>query len=189
MKTQIFITISFMILKSTLIFSKQDSSGIYLTANDYMAHKLSFSINCKTQKHKIRAEKIIHSKEITIKHGDSTYTYPKDSVYAILNCGGSITRIYNNSSYPLINPNEKIWVYRVYSRSGKISYIKYFFSINPKDKIQELTIYNLKNAFPENHKFHDLVDIEFQGDDELMMYDNFHKIRKINRVLQNSLNE
>ena len=189
MENKAIIVVSFMILKSTLIFSKQDSSGIYLTANDYMAHKLSLSINCKTQKHKIRAEKIIHAKEITIKHGDSSYTYPKDSLYAILKCDGSITRIYNNTSYPLINPYEKIWVYRVINRSGKISYIKYFFSVNPKDKIQELTIYNLKNAFPENHKFHDLVDIEFQSDDELMKYDKLHKIRKINRVLQNSLNE
>ena len=123
MKTQTFIVVSFMILKSTFIFSKQDSSGIYLTASDYMEHKLSFSINCKTQKHKIRAEKIIHAKEITIKHGDSTYTYPKDSVYAIKYCDGSISRIYNNSSYPLINPNEKIWVYRVNSRTGKRSFI------------------------------------------------------------------
>jgi hypothetical protein len=190
MKIKLLITVSLVMLVVTSGFSQKDSSGIYFTANDYLKHKLSFAINCKTEKHKIKSNMIFRSKEISIKHADSTYTYPKDSVYGIKYCDGSIVRIYNNSEYPLINPDEKIMIYKVVSGTGgKSSPIitRYYFSKDAKSKIQELTIYNIKAAFPDNHKFHDLVDMEFHSNDELTAYDNFHKIMKINRVLQNSL--
>ncbi len=191
MKTKLIIATSLLILKSTFSFSQKDSSGIYFTANDYAKHKLSFAINCKTEKHKIKSDMIFRSKEISIKHADSSYTYPKDSVYGIKYCDGSITRIYNNSEYPLINPDEKIMIYKVVSGStgkgGSTLNTIYYFSKNATSKIQELTIYNVKTAFPENHKFHDLMDMAFHNDDELIQYDEFHKIMKINRVLQNSL--
>lgn len=184
------ITVSLAMLIATSGFSQKDSSGIYFTANDYLKHKLSFAINCKTEKHKIKSDMIFRSKEISIKHADSTYTYPKDSVYGIKYCDGSIVRIFNTSEYPLINPDEKVMIYKIVSGTGgKGSPIitRYYFSKDAKAKIQELTIYNVKAAFPDNHKFHDLIDMEFHSDDELAQYDNFHKIMKINRVLQNSL--
>lgn len=190
MKTKLIIATSFLILKSTFSFSQKDSSGIYFTANDYIKHKLSFAINCKTEKHKIKSDMIFRSKEISIKHADSTYTYPKDSVYGIKYCDGSITRIYNNSEYPLINPDEKIMIYKIISgpaTKGSPSITRYYFSKDAMGKIQELTIYNIKAAFPDNHKFHDLIDMEFHSNDELTAYDDFHKTMKINRVLQNSL--
>ncbi|MDO9001066.1 MAG: hypothetical protein Q7W45_14965 [Bacteroidota bacterium] len=186
MKRKLIIAVTFLILKSTLGFSQKDSSGIYFTANDYVKHKLSFAINCETQKHKIKSDMIFHPKEISIKHADSTYTYPKDSIYGIKYCDGSIVRVYNNSEYPLINPDEKIMIYKIISgpaTKGSPSITRYYFSKDANGKIQELTIYNIKAAFPDNHKFHDLVDMEFHSNDELAAYDTFHKIMKINRVL------
>ena len=191
MKTKLIIATSLLVLKSTLSFSQKDSSGIYFTANDFVKHRLSFAINCKTQKHKIKSNLVFRPKEISIKHGDSTYTYPKDSVYGIKYCDGSIDRIYNNTEFPLINPGEKIIIYKVVSGptggKGSPSVTTYYFSTDAGSKIEELTIYNIKMAFPDNHKFHDLIDMEFHSDEELIAYDNFHKVMKINRVLQNSL--
>lgn len=190
MKAKSIITVCLMMFIVTSGFSQKDSSGIYFTANNYIKHKLNFAINCETEKHKIKSDMIFHPKEISIKHNDSTYTYPKDSIYGIKYCDGSIVRIYNNSEYPLINPDEKIMIYKVVSGAGgKGSPIvtRYYFSKDAKGKIQELTIYNMKAAFPDNHKFHDLVDMEFHSNDELTTYDSFHKIMKINRVLQNSI--
>jgi len=177
-----------MILKSTLGFSQKDSSGIYFSANDYLKHKLSFAINCKTQKHKIKDEMLLHPKIISIKHNDTIYKFPKDSVYGIRYCDGSIVRIYSNSEYQLINPNEEILIYKTVvtkneGRAGTTIITDYFFSKNAQSKIQELTVYNIKAAFPDNHKFHDLIDMEFHSNDELMAYDQIHKMRKINRVL------
>ena len=33
--------------------AQKDSSGVYLNATDFMQRKLSYAINCKTEKHKI----------------------------------------------------------------------------------------------------------------------------------------
>jgi hypothetical protein len=191
MKIKTIITASLMVLITLSGFSQTDSSGVYLTPKDFVTHKLSFAINCKTQKHKIKSDMIFHPKEITIKHKDSTYTYPKDSIYGIKYCDGSIVRIYDNSEYPLINPNEKILIYKVVSRGtgrgNPSATTRYYFSKDAKSRIEKLTIDNIKAAFPDNHKFHDLIDMEFHSDNELSTYDNFHKIMKINRVLQNSL--
>lgn len=190
MKRKLIITVCLMMLIAISGFSQKDSSGIYFTANDYVKHKLSFAINCKTQKHKIKSDMIFHPNEISIKHADSTFTYPKDSIYGINYCDGSIVRVYNNSEYPLINPYETILIYKVISGSGSKgspSITRYYFSKDANDKIQELTIYSIKAAFPDNHKFHDLVDMAFHSNAELTAYESFHKIMKINRVLQNSL--
>lgn len=118
MKSKIIITAGLMIFMVTSGFSQKDSSGIYFTFNDYAKHQLSFAINCKTEKHKIKSDMIFHPKEILIKHVDSTYTYSKDSIYAIKYCDGSIERVYDNSMYPMLNPYEAIMIYKVISGSG-----------------------------------------------------------------------
>lgn len=191
MKAIIIILASVLIIIANPVFSQKDSSGIYFIANDYVKHKLSFAIDCKTQKHKIKSDMIFRPKEISIKHADSIYTYPKDSIYGIRYCDGSIVRVYNNSEYPLLNPNEKIMIYKVVSGStgkgGSTVKTTFYFSKDAMSNIQELTIYNIKAAFPENHKFHDLIDMDFHNNDELTQYDDFHKTMKINRVFQNSI--
>ena len=190
MKTILILATGVLILKSTFSFSQKDSSGIYFTANDYVKHKLSFAINCNVQKHKIKSDMIFNPKEMSIKHADSTYTYPKDSVYGVRYCDGSFVRLYNNSEYPLINPNETVMIYKVTSGPGNKSSpstARYYFSKNEKGKILELTINNIKSVFPDNHKFHDLIDMEFHSNSELTAYDEFHKTMKINRVLKKSL--
>ena len=145
MKTKLIIAASFLILHSTFSFSQKDSSGIYFAANDYENHKLSFAINCTTQKHKIKSDVIFHPKEISIQHADHTYTYPKDSVYGLKYYDGSIVRIYDQSEYPLINPDEAILIYKVISGlggKGSLTITHYYFSRDAKGKILELTMSN-----------------------------------------------
>jgi hypothetical protein len=59
----------------------------------------------------------------------------------------------------------------------------YFFSVGPTGDILPLTIVNLKRAFPNNHKFHDSLDMMFRSDSSLSKYDDFHKMFKVNRLL------
>ena len=59
----------------------------------------------------------------------------------------------------------------------------YFFSVGPRGEILPLTILNLKKAFPENHAFHDFLDMSFKYDSDLTKYDDFHKMFKVNRLL------
>lgn len=190
MRIILIIFIGLFIAKPFSGFSQKDSSGIYFTVNDYLNHKLAFVINCKNQKHKIKADMIFHQKEISIKHNDSTYNYPKDSVYGIRYCDGSVVRIFMNSEFPLINTGESIMIYKVETGSGMKNnpvVINYYFSKDAASEIQKLTINNLKMAFQNNHKFHDLIDMEFHSDNELIKYDAFHKITRINKIYLNSL--
>ncbi len=190
MRTKSFLTVTILVFIAISCFAQKEKSGIYFTANDYERHHLSFAIDCKTEKHKIKSNMIFHPKEITIKHNNTNYTYSKDSIYGIQYCDGAIIRIYKNLEYPLVNPNEMIMIYKVVSMGfGKNNPPKteYYFSKDVKSEIETLSIYNLKKAFLSNHKFHGLIDAVFHQDKELYAYDDFHKIMKINRVLQNSL--
>ncbi len=62
--------------------------------------------------------------------------------------------------------------------------IKYFFTTSSSDVLQPLTLYNLKKAYPDNHPFHDALDANFKQDKELVAYDDFHKMYKIDHLLE-----
>ena len=59
----------------------------------------------------------------------------------------------------------------------------YFFSVGASEEIFPLTILNLKKAFPDDHRFHDSLDMMFKNDSQLTKYDGFHKMYKVNRLL------
>jgi hypothetical protein len=59
----------------------------------------------------------------------------------------------------------------------------YFFSVGPDGEVIPLSIVNLKKAFPDNHRFHDALDMVFRNDSQLTRYDDFHKMFKVNRLL------
>ena len=70
--------------------------------------------------------------------------------------------------------------------SARAAGCQYYFSILPLDVIKQLTINNLKEAFPDNHKFHDLLDQNFNGNYEVSEYDSFHKMYKVNHLLEST---
>ena len=46
-----------------------------------------------------------------------------------------------------------------------------------------MTLDNLKQALPDNHRFHDSLDMTFGAGQDLAQYDDFHKMFKVNRLL------
>ena len=44
-----------------------------------------------------------------------------------------------------------------------------------------------KKAFPDNHAFHDALDVNFKEDKELISYDDFHKLYKVSWVYKNTV--
>ena len=102
-------------------------------------------------------------------------TATKDKGYTVLNTGEAIT-IYK-------------YVHTAHSQKEAEKFApRYFFSLKSTDVLQELTMTNLKKAFPENHAFHDALDVNFKEDKELISYDEFHKIYKLNWILKNNIN-
>ena len=89
----------------------------------------------------------------------------------------------------MVNPGEDILLYKVATLSmgkGQPAETTWYFSKDAAWPIQPLTISNLVGAFPDNHAFHDAVIAEFKNDKELTLYDNAHKMMRINRLYGNT---
>lgn len=93
-----------------------------------------------------------------------------------------------SNGYTVMNPGETITIYKYehigHSAKEADKYVpKYYFTTASSDVLTLLNKANLKKAFPTNHSFHDAIDANFSKDEELINYDDFHKIYKINRLL------
>jgi hypothetical protein len=95
-------------------------------------------------------------------------------------------RVVGNDRYQILEARALyIYSHDVIVRKGTTEKA-YFFSIGPTGEIYPLTILNLKKALPENHVFHDLLDMAFKNDSDLTKYDAFHKMFRVNRLLLGS---
>ncbi len=173
-------------------FAQKDSSGIYMTANDFKNGNLSYAINYKTEKHKINDYLFLNPDQIKVKHHDSTYMLNKSTTYGYKDTKGKVFRFVDNKDYEILNPGESILIYKYVittqqPKTTPVVMVRYFFTRDSGNPPVELTKDNLKKAFPENHKFHDALDENFKTDEELISYDQFHHMYKLNRLLQNSV--
>ena len=65
--------------------------------------------------------------------------------------------------------------------------VDFFFSTSPTAPVQPLTLEGLKQAYPTNHRFHDLLTMTFRSDAELVRYDSHHKEYLVARLLRQTL--
>src|SRR5262245_39222634 len=80
-------------------------------------------------------------------------------------------RVAGNDRYQILEARALyIYTHDVIVRKGTAEKA-YFFSIGSTGEKLPLTILNLKKAFPENHMFHDLLDMAFKNDSDLTKYD------------------
>jgi hypothetical protein len=107
-------------------------------------------------------------KDVTVK------TATKEKGYTVLNAGDAIV-IYKYA-HPSHSPKEA----EKYAP-------KYFFTTAASDTLSPLTKMNLKEAFPQNHPFHDALDVNFREDKELINYDEFHKMYKLTWIYKNTI--
>jgi hypothetical protein len=146
MKTRI---VSFGIFYLATLLASAQSSGVYLGANDFASGKLSYEINCSTEKHKIKLNEFLNKDFITVVHDKKPHNLNKKDIFGYKDFNGMTYRFVGNSHYVILNPAEKILLYKhtiVASKNQKDA-IHYFFSLPGNDKIQSLTLTNLKKAF------------------------------------------
>jgi hypothetical protein len=167
---------------------QKDSSGIYRTASDYQKCKLSYGINYKTENHKIKDNILFNEDKIVVKHEGQTYNLDKNSTYGYKSTKGETFRFVDKKEYKILNPGQSpvLYVYQLPSSTkGAVKYnAEYYFSPDASAVAQALTKENLKAAYPENHKFHDALDATFKTDEGLASYDSFHKMYKVNHLLE-----
>ena len=163
-------------------------SGLYRSAADFRGHRLTLGVDCKTETHKLRMNEFMGRPYVTVLHGGKPYQVAKDSLFGFRDCEGQNCRFATDYHHlPIRNPDEELLLYRVTQLAvGKNPGREdVYFSASAAAPIQGLTLLNVKRAFPDNHRFHDLLDAQI-GNGDLTAYDQMHHMTKINWLLRQS---
>ncbi len=191
MKKQLLKIISLMLIAFNGM-SQNQKSGVYKTYADYNNNKLTYEIDCKTEKHVIKLNEFLNESWITVKHKGEKIKLQKDSIYGVLICNEPLIRFQQKEHFTLAEKGI-VWIFykETNMTEGKGTNTvqlekEYYFSVKGDSKIISLTISNIKYAFPNNHKLHDLLDAEIKSEKDISAYDAFHKMFKVNHILSSA---
>ena len=163
-------------------------SGLYKSAADFRAHRLTLGVDCKTETHQLRMNQFRGRPYVTVKHGGQDYRMAKADLFGFRDCEGQSYRFATDYHHlPILNPEEELLLYRVTQVAvGKNpGRDNVYFSASAVAPVQALTLLNVKRAFSDNHRFHDLLDAQL-GNGDLTAYDQMHRMTKINWLLRQS---
>ena len=162
------------------------TSGVYVTAGDYQNGKLGLEGDCGSKAHKLKIHDVVNKPYIDVTHESEKRRYSKDELFGFRACDGREYRFGSKLEYQILE-TKKLYIYArdFWVNQGRTNRTvrEYYFSVGASGPIQELTMENLKKAFPENHRFHDWLDATFGGGQDPTAYDEFHKMFKVNRLL------
>ncbi|MDE3144192.1 MAG: hypothetical protein KGL19_08565 [Bacteroidota bacterium] len=162
------------------------AQGLYLTIEDFLNHHLSYSNG-----NKIILNEFLASAKIKVITTGESKTLAKKQVFGYHNSNNEDYRFYKNELYQIIT-TQPWFVYKHYASTsvqggkGNIKKEFYYFSIAGTDELIPLTVENLKKSFPDNLKFHDLLDL-IKNDDDLVSYDSYRNELKVEYLYQKSL--
>lgn len=179
-----------LIANVNILSAQKDSSGVYMTAQDFLQGKMAYAINCKKEKHRINPHDFLNQKCIKVVHRDSVYMIDKKDIYGVRLCNGSTYRYFQNIFYPVLNPKEPILIYKIIPAQSPKTYpktVNYYFSKDAASPIEKLTSENLKNAFPENAVFQKFLREFFGNGEDLFAWDDNNGCYKINMLYLRSL--
>jgi hypothetical protein len=166
-------------------------SGVYISYKDYQNSKLSYMIDCKSEKHEIYLNEFFNQPYIVVKYKGEKIKLQKDSIYGIRDCQDSLIR-FQNEEYFFLAERGQVWIYykEINIHEGKTpkQQKQFYFSVKGGDKIMQLTIDNIKSVFPNNHILHDLLDAQMKTENDISAYDTFYKTYKINHLINSSIN-
>lgn len=166
------------------------TSGIYLNAADYQHAQLTSEGDCKSRTHSIELHDVLNKPFIDVTHGNDRHRYLKSELFGFRSCDGADYRFVGNKEYQIIEA-KALYIYRTVASEtrgkGSTQVATYYFSVGGAGDVLALTALNLKQAFPGNHMFHDSLDAAFPRGG-LEQYDDFHKMFRVNHLLEASEN-
>jgi hypothetical protein len=146
--------------------SGKGCSCIYISAREYKQSKPSF--NCDSLCVNIRLNHFFSGNYIIVQCKGKKYRLNKDSIWGYTNGKSEHFRFYksHDEEYKIIDTGKIVlYSYPVIIWSGNGRFIRseqrYFFSKTIDSPILPFTTLELKRAFPENLKFHDMLDLQF----------------------------
>ena len=186
MKTKVFILLVIISLLSLRNTTLAQESGIYLTYSDFDSSRIAF-VKKGNLKYKLRVDNLFNESIVKVVIGDCTFKFLKDSIFGYRDNDKVNYRFYNKKPYRILNPKKGILLYSIttiINPKGNQTDVNYYFSVNASSAIYPLTKLNLKRAFPNDSNFHELIDMYFNTDSDLLAYDSYYHQYKINRIYQ-----
>lgn len=154
-----------------------ESTGIYLTEQDYRSNKLTYNLSPTD---KMQLNEFLNGKCVTLVYQGKKLTLVKSEIFGYRKHNQDF-RFFRNEAYSIVD-TAGFMLYKkdklTQQGKGYLPVETYFYSSNLKQPIQKLTIENLWNSFPEQTGFRYSVQNNFKRDADLAAYDIFvHQYR------------
>lgn len=161
------------------------TSGVFLSPADYVNHRLFFAGSCRSEAHKLEVHDILNKPYVDVIQAGEKRRYWKNEVFGFHACDGRDYRFGANLEYQILESGELYIYLREIKTYGKGFHTRteYFFSAGPEGPILPLTLGNLKQAVPNNRRFHDRLDASLHSGQKLEMYDPEHTMFQVNWLL------
>ena len=158
------------------------TSGIYMSAADYAAQRLSWEGDCQSSSNKLNLHNVLVRPYVDVSNERENKRFLKMEIYGARTCSGREYRFGDDRDYE-VRERGPIPIYTFRVRSGKYGRPEvYFFSAGPAGTVQQLKKDNLKRAFSENPRFLEALEKTFSSDSKLNRFDDSHKMFVINRL-------
>jgi len=162
--------------------------GLYLTAEDFLNHKLSYesdgSNGTKVQLHGVFGS----YKVVVIQNGKKQF-FSKAEIFGYRKDNQDY-RYFNNSAYRIID-TQGFYIYGycklVPAGKGPKDVEFFYFSAKPSDEIKPLTLDNLQASFAKDTRFLYAIEGFFRTDNELTSYDTNLKEYKLKYLYAQTL--
>jgi len=152
-------------------FAKQ-KIGLYLTAEDYANHKLSYESD-GTDGNKILLHATFGSYKVVVVQNGKKHLFSKNEIFGYRK-NDQDYRYFNNEAYRIID-TQGFYIYGycklIPAGKGLKDAEFFFFSPSSESEIKPLTMENLQAAFAKNTRFLYTIQGFFRTDNELTAYD------------------
>ena len=154
--------------------NESGKAGIYLTAQDYKADKLSYIPEAGT---KLKLHEFLGGKRISITAGGKKIRLSKSGVFGYRD-GGKDYRFYQNEAYEVLDTaGFPLYVHTQLIPMGKgyMQIENYFYSTGTTAPVLNLTVANVYKSFRYQNDFRYSIRNYFHGDADLMAYDSVNR--------------
>ena len=163
-------------------------TGIYHTLHDYLGGRVSYAAD-SSHLPKITLYTLAPRSYITMHYKNNRVRLYKSEIFAYRLANGEVYRIAGNNSFRLLNNNPLLLLYKrkmpASPKAGPEEQFKYYFSTG-EGEMQALTAWNIKQAFAHHATLPDEIDALFKKDAELLAYDSFRGMYKLEWLISGS---
>ncbi len=162
------------------------TAAIYRTQEDYVKGITSYGPSVD-HPGRLKLHLLAPKDFVDLSYNGHSSRIPTSQLFGYTTKEGNVFSIHGSETYQVMNKNPQLLLFRKRTLSSNREFrndrFSYFFS-TADGVIRPLTSWNLKKAFPEKQDWTDLIDTNFKQDNELMTYDSYHHMYKLEWLLR-----